>query len=852
MRRPLPAKRAWSCSAAILASLCATGASAQQQEDPQPSAPEERTGERESEILVIGTRGSAIEDVAPLATLDTDAIAATGASTIGELLQAIRGTTQSADGGEPIFLLNAQRVSGYQEIGSLPPEAIEKVEVLPEQTALRFGFAPTRRVVNFITKSRFRQVEARASAGTTTRLGSATEKANLGVTRLQQGGRLTFGLELRHTDALFQSDRDVAPDPEIPFDAIGNITGISRGAIDPRLSAVAGGPVTIVPVPALPADRATIAGFAAGANRPRLFDLSPYRTLVPANDGFKAEAVIADRIGETLAGSLSLSAEQSRNRTVGGLAAVRLIVPGSNPYSPFAGPVVLNRYLIEADVLDQQETTTNLQAGMTLRGAFSGWRWDFTGTLDQRQTDGENERGVDPAAANAAIAAGADPFGPLDPSLLTARLTDQTQLLTRRAGAKTVLTNAPVRLPAGRVTITGTVEAERRTASSFSRGPSPSELRLGRTRVESGMAIDVPLASRREGVLPFIGELSVNASVYAREVSGFGRLSDSTFGIAWAPIEGVQLLGTVRRSAAAPDMAQQLTPVVSIQNVPVFDFGNGRTEIVTLTLGGNRDLAAERRLVRSLALNLKPFPKRELRLAATYEMATIRDQTATVFAITPLTEAILPELFARDAAGRLVSVAHRPINLSVERQRTLNLTLNANGRIGKAPPPPTSPGAKPPPQAHYYAGMGPSIKFSDRLQIRPDTPQLDLLRGDTIRGWGVPRVQGFFFGGINYRGNGLNFNGWYQAKNRVRSLDPAADLHFSPIFKLNLGGYVGLGGLLKGEKWASKLRLGFDVTNVTDARQRITDRNGRIGHRFQPDLLDPVGRTVTFTLRKLF
>jgi hypothetical protein len=48
------------------------------------------------------------------------------------------------------------------------------------------------------------------------------------------------------------------------------------------------------------------------------------------------------------------------------------------------------------------------------------------------------------------------------------------------------------------------------------------------------------------------------------------------------------------------------------------------------------------------------------------------------------------------------------------------------------------------------------------------------------------------------------------------------------------------------------LRLGFDVTNVTDARQRITDRNGRIGHRFQPDLLDPVGRTVTFTLKKLF
>jgi hypothetical protein len=514
-------------------------------------------------------------------------------------------------------------------------------------------------------------------------------------------------------------------------------------------------------------------------------------------------------------------------------------------------PVVLNRYLTETGTLRQGETTTNLHAGMTVRGAISEWRWDFTGVFDEKQIDGDNERGVDPAAANAAIAAGADPFAPLDPSLLTARLADQTRLLTRNAGAKTVVTNAPLRLPAGRVTITGTVEAERRAASSFSRGPSPSELRLGRTRVESGLALDVPLASRREGVLPFMGELSVNGSVYAREVGGFGALRDTTFGIAWAPIEGVQLLGTVRRSEAAPDMAQQLTPAVRIENVSVFDYGNGRTELVTLLLGGNPELLAERRLVRSMAINLKPFPKRELRLAATYEMATIRDQTATVFAITPQTEAILPDLFTRDAAGRLASVAYRPINLALERTRTLNLTLNANGRFGKAPPPP-SPGAKPPPHANYWGGIGPSIKFSDRLQIRAGTPELDLLAGDTIRGWGMPRAQGYAFGGINYLGNGLTFNAWYQASNRVRSPDPGADLHFSPIFKLNIGGYVGLGGLLKREKWASRLRLGFDVTNVTDAHQRITDRNGRVPSRFQPDYLDPIGRTVTFTLRKLF
>jgi iron complex outermembrane recepter protein len=170
---------------------------------------------------------------------------------VPELMQAIRGSTQGADGSEPIFLLNAQRVSGYTEIALLPPEAIEKVEVLPEQAALKFGFPPTRRVVNFITKARFRQFEVKASAGTTTRRGSATEKANLGMTRLQDGARLTIGLEYRRADPLLQSDRNIAPDPGILFDAIGNITAASGGEIDPALSAAAGQVVTIAPVPRL-------------------------------------------------------------------------------------------------------------------------------------------------------------------------------------------------------------------------------------------------------------------------------------------------------------------------------------------------------------------------------------------------------------------------------------------------------------------------------------------------------------------------------------------------------------------------------------------------------------------------
>ncbi|MDB5693871.1 MAG: hypothetical protein JWO81_2934 [Alphaproteobacteria bacterium] len=849
-RGRLLAQRALNCSAAACALLCASAAPGQRSDASKPGG---ETDDRNGEIVIVGIRGSAVTDIAPITELGREAIEATGASTMAELLQALRGTTQSADGADPIFLLNAQRVSGYQEIGSLPPEAIEKIEILPEPAALRFGFPPTRRVVNFITKRRFRQVEAKASAGSTTRWGSATEKADLGITRLRDDSRLSLNLEYRRTDPLYQSDRRILPDPDIPFDAVGNVTGLVGGEIDPALSALAGQAVTIAPVPDAPPDRNTLAGFAAGANRPRLFDVGPYATLAPRNDMLKVDAVIADRIGGRLAGSLSLSAEQSRDRGLGGPGSAKLIVPDTNPFSPFAGPVLLNRYLTEVDPLRQRATTTTLHAGATLRGAVAGWQWDLTASLDQKQVDSHSELGIDPTAADAAIAAGADPFAPLDPALLTARLIDRTRQRTRTAETKAVVTNTPIRLPAGRIAITASLEAAQSSTASSSRGSDPFDLQLSRGRIEGSIAVDVPLTSRRARALPFVGDLSVSASANLRHVSGFGPLHDTTYGAAWTPFNGLQLLATVKKSAAAPDMMERSIPGFRAPNVPVFDFGTGGTDLVTVIRSGNPDLLAEHRLVQSLALNVKPFAKRELRLSATYEATRIRNQVGTVSAVMPKTEAILPDLFTRDATGRLVMVTYRPINFYLERQRSLRLTLNASGRLGKTPPQSAS-GARaaaPPPQASYYAGIGPTIKFEDGLQLRPDTPTLDLLAGDSIGTW-TPRAFGYAYGGISYQGYGATFNGWYGAGRRVRGAVPAADLRFLSLFKLNIGGYLPLHSLLQREDWTRKLQLRLDVENITDARQQVRDGNGTVPYRYQAAYQDPLGRTVTITLRKLF
>ena len=825
----------------------ASGVYAQEQ---QQASWAQGTPEPPSAIVVEGRRGSAVSDIAAIAEIDDSAITAIGASSMAELQQAIQGQTRSSDGSEPILLLNAQRVSGYEEIGSLPPEAIEKIEVLPEQAALRFGFPPTRRVVNFITKRRFKQIEAKASIGTTLPAGRTSETARAGYTRLRDNARLTANLEYQHADPLNQSERRIAPDPDLPFDALGNITGVDGGEVDAALSAAAGQPVTIAPVPADPAQQGLLAAYAAGANQPRLYPLGRYATLSPGNDTIKGEAVLAGKVGETMGGSLTLSVEHSRDRALYGPESARLVIPADNPFSPFAGPVILNRYIVEAGALRQRETKTTVNAGAKIRGALAGWQWDATVSLNQVSQRGVNERGLDLTAANAAIASGADPFVPLDPALIADRQTDRTHERTRSVEAKLVAVNAPLDVPAGPVNVSATVEAGWLSANSSLEGTAPFALRLERSRLEAGLGLDVPLTSRKADVLPSLGDISLNASANLRRVSGFGSLNDSTFGVTWVVLEGLQFLANIKRSAAAPDLAQQAAPPRTIETVPIFDFSSGRTEIVTLFLGGNPDLLAERRRIQSLGLNVKPFATSQLRVGVSYDATTIRNQAGVIQAITPQTEALLPDLFRRDAAGRLISVAFRPINYFLERQRKLQLTLTASGSIGKLRTPAASGGAgTEDKRPKYYSGIVPSVVFQDELQLRPGTAALDLLHGDSVGSY-TPRVSGYAYGGINAGGYGATINAYYGGARRIRGASPAADLRFMSIFKIELAAYLPMEALVSHADWARHLQLRLNVANVTDSRQRVRDANGAVPNRYQTDLIDPLGRTVTLSLRK--
>src|SRR5580658_6746766 len=80
-------------------------------------------------------------------------------------------------------------------------------------------------------------------------------------------------------------------------------------------------------------------------------------------------------------------------------------------------------------------------------------------------------------------------------------------------------------------------------------------------------------------------------------------------------------------------------------------------------------------------------------------------------------------------------------------------------------------------------------------------------------------------------------------------------LQFSALGTVNLRLFAELGRLpaTHGAQWAQgALRVAVQILNLFDRRQSVEDSTGVTPIAFAPGYLDPVGRTVWFTVRKAF
>lgn len=872
------------------------------------------------ELVVTGgrsvPRGSVIGDIPPEITLGPREIRAAGVGSVAELLEFLEPQTQSGRGragGRPVTLVNGARISSFSEIRDLPTEAIVRVEILPEEVALKYGYRADQRVVNFVLRPRrFRAVTTEAGVTAATAGGRATADATANLLRIQREDRLQLNVKATRSSVLLERERDLLADPgERPFDAIGNVTAapFAAGAeIDPALSALTGRTVSVAPLPASLTGAPSLGAFAQGGAR--VTDEGAYRSLLPESGQVSINAVLTRPLGEGVSATLNGSVDIGESESRLGLATSSLVVPAGNPFSPFAGDVEVQRYTNGLHTLRRTTDSLNGHLGLAVNGALSGWRWSFTGNADRADTRSLTENPPTTAALQAAVLAGdptVNPFAPIPAGALQYQPADRTRSIVTSADAELVANGVLVDLPAGALsaTLKAGLETRNLDSQSFRRGVTRSaDLSRDVGRVQA--SFDLPLTSRRNDVLPVLGDLSANVNVALDELSDFGTLTTVGFGANWSPIQAVRVIASFTEEDGAPSIQQLGDPETATPFVRVFDFRRGETVEVTQITGGNPLLAADTRRVMKLGLTVKPFDETDLTFRADYTKARTRDVIASFPTATAEIEAAFPERFLRDADGRLFQVDSRPVNFQRQDREEVRWGFNYSKPLGpvrrsgeggprgpRAAAQPAEGGAAPAPGAaatppaprEAGAPRGPgggfggpggggrgfggggrgggalqfavfhTVHITDEIFIRPGVPILDLLDGSAVgSGGGQPRHEVDVQAGFSKNGLGARLKATWQSGTDVRGALGGEDLEFSDLTTVGLRLFADLGQqpIARRHTWLRGARATLAVENLFDTRLKVRTASGATPISYQPDYLDPLGRTVRLSFRKLF
>lgn len=165
------------------------------------------------EIVVVATRYAGQIDApqAPIATFDEAEIQSLGATSVADLLSKVSPQTSSGrgrnSGGMPLILVNGQRITNFREMRNYPPEAIKRVEILPEEVALRYGSPPNTRVVNLILKDNFSSKRVEGSYSIPTRGGFDAWSTEATYLQIKKLNRFTVTGTAGDTSPLFESER---------------------------------------------------------------------------------------------------------------------------------------------------------------------------------------------------------------------------------------------------------------------------------------------------------------------------------------------------------------------------------------------------------------------------------------------------------------------------------------------------------------------------------------------------------------------------------------------------------------------------------------------------------------------
>lgn len=576
----------------------------------------------------------------PIQTLDEADIASYGAGSIAELVQQLAPTVSSGGargGGPPAILLNGARISGFRELRNFPPEAIERVEVLPEETAVRFGFSPNQRVINFILKDDFSATTVEVEGGGPLQDGFTRGELEASVLNISGSTRINLALEAETRGSITEADRGLEIEGEAE----------NRLAEDP--------------------------------------DPAAFRTLVAESDELSLNGTVAVPIGEGGEdGAVSINGTLSRNssRSLSGLDMVTLTDPLGN-----------TQVRTLADPLERRSRDVTAQIGGSYNGNIGDWQLSLTGDGAHTESFSRIDRRADTAALQAMALAGVFAIDGALPTLGNPGV-DFANTKTNTLDTAATLIGRPVLLPGGDLLLTLNSGFGYDDIRSDDTRSGLGEVFLDRKRYSGGVTLGVPITSVDEGFGDFLGDITLDLGGSINELSDFGSLYAWSSSLNWRPFEDVGLTATYQYKQEAPTLSQLGSPRTETFNVPVFDLSRGETTLATVIGGGNPNLQRETQRDWKFALNYNlPFVDNG-RFQIEYFTNDSDDVTAGFPTLTPEIEAAFPGRITRDATGRLQELDLRPVTYEERNSESLRFSLNFSGPFGKAFPEGRAPAAQ--------------------------------------------------------------------------------------------------------------------------------------------------------------
>ncbi len=557
-----------------------------------------------------------------------------------------------------------------------------------------------------------------------------------------------------------------------------------------------------------------------------------YRTLLPATDQLSLNLVYARPLIEGLSGTVNATVDETRRRSL----------LGSRPS------------LEDGQVLRRDVDTRDAHFGGLLQGANAGWRW--SATLNADRTDA------------ATRVAGGDLAGRSRSDSLDLEL---------------LATGAPLQLPAGDLGLTVKAGLGTRGIESVARrltGDVRTDLSRGQRDLR--LNLDLPLLRTEDTD----GRVTASFGHAIEDVAEVGVLSTTNIGLNASLGRKWRALVSVIDDENAPSMQQLGAAVIPTPSVQTYDFVRGEAVEIIRIDGGNPALRADSRNIFKVALGARPLEGVDLDLNGEFTRSRVRGFVTTVPFATPEFEQAFPGRFVRDPAGRLLSIDARPVNLEGRERDELRFTVNLSRPWGPQPEMPATPwrgggtrnrdaapgappaGVNPAAMAERFLSFAQrgSVQFTlvytqrlkDEVEIAPGLPMLDLLAGDTLSDTdGSPRRELELQAGANRDGFGGRVIAKWREGSRISGGATAAgpvDLDFAPRWavELRLFADLGLQPWARDKEFLRGVRVTFAVENLFDDLPQVRDAAGVVPFNYQPSLLDPQGRAIRLSFRKLF